>query len=135
MNRKSRALAALLVCAMLAVLILYGCAPGYDEALEGTWVIISYVTQDGVSATIENELCIVFYDNGYGETRSTTENYNTFTYTARRGSMMRVIDNGRGESEPVEETYVINEDGTLTIISPETRNAPAITMTLKRKGA
>ena len=135
MKHTLRVLAALLSCMILLTCALYGCASKYDEALDGTWVIISYVTQDGVSAPIENELFIVFYGNGHGEMRSASDTYNTFTYTTRRGSMLRVIDYGRGEPEAVEETYTINEDGTLTIISPETRNAPAVTMTLKRKGA
>lgn len=135
MKHTFRVLAALLSCLILLTCTLDGCAPKYDEALDGTWVIVSYVTQDGVNAPIENELFLVFYGNGHGEMRSATDTYNTFTYTTRRGSMMRVIDYGRGEPETVEETYKINEDGTLTIISPETRNAPAVTMTLKKKAA
>ena len=135
MKQPFRVLVALLSCLILLSCTLYGCAPKYDEALDGTWVIVSYVTQDGVNAPIENELFLVFYGNGHGEMRSATDTYNTFTYTTRRGCMMRVIDYGRGEPETVEETYKINEDGTLTIISPETRNAPAVTMTLKKKAA
>ncbi|MBR2621603.1 MAG: hypothetical protein IKC97_04435 [Clostridia bacterium] len=126
--------AALVLSILLLSCALCSCASRYDEALSGTWVITSFVTQDGTNATIENELCIVFDGNGHGEMRTASEAYYTFTYTARRGSMLRVIDYGRGEPEVVEETYTIQPDGTLTIVTPETQNAPAATIMFKRKG-
>jgi hypothetical protein len=111
---------------------LSACAGKYDKELDGVWQVTSYVTADGTDASIENDLFLVFYGNGYGETKNREQSHNSFQYTARKGQMTRTIHYGRGEPEQVEETYRIEADGTLVIVSPETRNAPAATMKLKK---
>ena len=125
--------------ALLLTLCALSCAkepPKEEEtpSLFGSWVITSYVLENGTEASIENELYIVFYEGGYGETKSGMETHNAFTFTAEDGKLTRVMDYGHGQTETVEESYVFNDDGTLTIHSPATKNAPAATMTLKRRG-
>ena len=111
---------------------LTGCGNKYDESLSGVWEVVSYVTEDGAEASVEGDLFLVFYGNGYGATKNREENHNTFQYTARRGKLTRTIDYGKGDPEEVEETYRFEEDGTLVIVSPQTRYSPAATMTLKK---
>lgn len=110
---------------------LSACQNKYDKQLEGIWQLVSYTTESG-DASVENDLFWVFYGNGYGETKTREETYHSFQYTARKGNMTRTINYGRGEPEVVEETYRFEEDGTLVIVSPETQNAPAATMRLKK---
>lgn len=109
-----------------------GCAGKYDDNLSGVWQVTTFVTVDGTEASVEGELFLVFYGNGYGATQNREQNHNTFQYTARKGKLTRTIDYGKGEPEVVHETYRLEKDGSLVIISPETRNAPAATMTLKK---
>jgi hypothetical protein len=125
----------LILCCLIVASLpmgLSGCAGKYDQSLDGVWKVVSYVTADGVDASVEHDLFVVFYGNGYGETKTLKETYNSFAYTASKGTMIRTINDGRGEPEEVAETYRIESDGTLIITSPETRNAPAATMKLKR---
>ena len=110
---------------------LTACQNKCDKRLEGIWQLTSYTTESG-EASVENDLFIVFYASGYGETKTREEAYNSFQYTARKGSMTRTINYGRGEPEEVVETYRLEEDGTLVIVSPETKNAPAATIRLKK---
>jgi hypothetical protein len=105
-----------------------------EPSLAGSWVITSFILEDGTVTSIEHELYITFFEGGYGETKSGTETYNAFTFVASNGKLTRTIDYGKGNPEIVEESYVFNDDGTLTIHSPATKNAPAETMTLKRRG-
>lgn len=121
----------LLTLALLSFSLL-GCGNKYDKRLDGVWQVVSYVTEDGTEASVENDLFLVFYGNGYGETKTREESYNAFQYTARKGKMTRIINYGRGEAEEVEEAYQLGNDGTLVITSPKTKNAPAATMTLKK---
>lgn len=128
-----------LLLAILLALCAVSCTDKPQEeqtapSLVGSWVITSFVLEDGTSASIENELYITFYEGGYGETKSGMNTHNAFTFTAVNGTLTRVMDYGHNITETIEETYVFNDDGTLTIHSPETRNAPASTMTLKRRG-
>lgn len=132
MMKKITAIFLSLLTLALLPFALSGCGNQYDKQLEGVWQITSYVTADGLDATVESELFLVFYGNGHGETKTREESYNSFRYTARKGKMMRIINHGRGEAEEVAETYRIEADGTLVIVSPETKNAPAATMTLKK---
>ena len=128
------------ICAcLLAVWLLFvtvGCHEQTESepSLTGSWVITSFVLEDGTQTSIENELYLTFYDGGFGETKSGTNTHNAFTFVASEGKLTRTIDYGRGEPEVVQETYTFHEDGTLTIQSPATKNAPAATMTLKRRG-
>ena len=128
------------ICAcLLAVwllLVTVGCHEQTEPepSLTGSWVITSFVLEDGTQTSIENELYLTFYDGGFGETKSGTNTHNAFTFVASEGKLTRTIDYGRGEPEVVQETYTFHEDGTLTIQSPATKNAPASTMTLKRRG-
>ena len=111
---------------------LAGCGNKYDDSLSGVWQVVSFVTEDGAEASVEGDLFLVFYGNGYGATKNREENHNTFQYTARKGNLTRTINYGKGDPETVEETYRFEEDGTLVIISPEARYSPAATMTLKK---
>lgn len=131
MKKTLTLLLALLLLSLLPV-TLVACGKPYDKSLTGAWQVVSYVTEDGMDASVENELFLVFYGNGYGETKTHEESYNSFQYTARKGSMTRQINYGRGEPVEVVETYRLEADGTLVIVSPETDNAPAATMTLKK---
>jgi len=121
----------LLMIALMPLTLSY-CGNKYDDALNGIWQLTAYTLESGEEASIENDLFLVFYGNGYGETKTREETYHTFQYTARRGDLTRVIDYGKGEAEEVAETYRIEEDGTLVIVSPETSSAPAATMRLKK---
>jgi hypothetical protein len=105
-----------------------------EPTLTGSWVITSLVLEDGTVTSIEHELYITFFEGGYGETKTGTNTHNAFTFTAEGGKLTRHMDYGHGQTETVEESYVFNDDDTLTIHSPATKNAPAATMTLKRRG-
>ncbi|MBE6621248.1 MAG: hypothetical protein E7625_07820 [Ruminococcaceae bacterium] len=125
----------ILSCVLLLTVLLLplaGCAKD-DARISGAWIMASYVTEDGVDAEIENALYMLFYSSGYGETKSESETYQSFTYTAKRGKMTRELDLGNGQIEVLEETYEISEDGlTLTIRTPKTRSSPGATITLKK---
>ncbi len=129
-----RALCCILILIMAATALSCGAKSEEEASLTGSWVITSFVLEDGTAATIENELYITFFEGGYGETKSGSNTHNAFTFVASEGKLTRTMDYGKGESEVVEETYTFNDDGTLTIQSPATKNAPAATMTLKRRG-
>ena len=76
---------------------------------------------------------MLFYSSGYGETKSESETYQSFTYTAKRGKLTREIDPGNGQVEVLEETYELSSDGlTLTIHTPKTKSSPEATITLKK---
>ena len=130
--KKALTLFLTLLLLSLLPISLSGCGKPYDKALTGAWQVVSYVTADGMDASVENELFLVFYGNGYGETKTHEESYNSFQYTARKGTMTRRINYGRGEPVEVVETYRLEAGDTLVIVSPETDNAPAATMTLKK---
>ena len=110
-----------------------GCAKDDTARISGAWIMESYVTEDGVDAEIESALYMLFYSSGYGETKSESETYESFTYPAKRGKLTREIDPGNGQVEVLEETYEISEDGlTLTIHTPKTKSSPGATITLKK---
>lgn len=121
----------ILILALLTTLLL-SCGQK-EPPVSGAWVMVSYVTDDGISADIEHTMYMLFYSSGYGETKSESATYQSFTYTAKRGKLTREIDPGNGQIEVLEETYELSPDGlTLTIHSPKTKSSPAATITLKK---
>ena len=112
---------------------LVGCAKDDTATLKGQWLMVSYVTLDGVDAAIENNLYMLFFGNGYGETKSDEEIYQSFTYQARGGNMTREVDLGNGAVEVLEETYELSEGGTrLTLHTPASSSGPGATIVLQK---
>ena len=121
MKTISRALLMLLALILLA-LPLVACGDGDQDASDfvGRWRMVSYVTDSGTEATIENELDMIFYTTGIGEAQIDGETLYCFDYTVKDGTLHRVITYTHANTSEVDETYTFGEDRrTLTVYSPE----------------
>ena len=120
MNRSLRiSLVFLAFCLLALPLIACGSTRQDSTNIIGRWRIISYVTDDGQSAPVENELDMIFYSTGIGEAQVDGATQYMFDYKLKAGKLLRVITRG-GQTDEVSEPYQLSKDGTtLTVYSPE----------------
>ena len=92
MKTISRALLMLLTLALLA-LPLVACGNSEQDTRDfvGRWRMVSYVTDDGAQANIENELDMIFYSTGIGEAQIDGQTLYCFEFTVDGGTLHRII--------------------------------------------
>ena len=121
MKTISRALLMLLTLALLA-LPLVACGNSEQDTRDfvGRWRMVSYVTDDGAQANIENELDMIFYSTGIGEAQIDGQTLYCFEFTVDGGTLHRIITYTNTNYSEVDETYEFSKDRrTVTIYSPE----------------
>ena len=123
---KKRSFLRVILCAAFTVLLTVfslACTPRNDASIVGTWQLISYTTDDGLSASGEDfdvQLLMIFRENGMGEAKADDQLQYVFSYTARRGELRREITRTTTDVQQVLESYTIDGGGKcLTVYSPE----------------
>ena len=121
-NLKSRALPLLIAIVMLSLTLLMTACQQHDaKDIVGRWRMISYVSDDGLEAPIDDhQLDMVFYSTGIGEALADGKTQYMFDYTVKSGRLDRLIKRSETNVVEVHETYTFNKDRTqLTVYSPE----------------
>lgn len=123
---KKAVLSRIILCAAFAVLLtsfLLACTPRNDAGIVGTWQLVSYTTDDGLSASGEDfdvKLLMIFRENGMGEAKADDQLQYVFSYTAHRGELRREITRTTSNVQQVLERYTLDEGGKrLTVYSSE----------------
>ena len=107
------------LCLVMLSIALCSCAAHDADRIVGYWRMVSFTTDDGESAPIENELDMLFYSSGVGEARIDGETLYMFDYTVKRGRLFRQITYSTTNVVQADETYTFSDDGrTLTVYSP-----------------
>lgn len=111
----------LLLALVMLSLCLTACSGNDARDIVGRWRMVSYVTDDGMQAPIDdNELDMIFYSTGIGEAQANGHTQYMFDYTVKSGKLTRLIKRSETNVVEVHETYKFNKDRThLTIYSPE----------------
>lgn len=119
-----------LLVLLLLCLPLVSCnATAQDSAnIIGRWRVVSFVTDDGTSAPIENELDMIFYSTGIGEAQVDGTTQYMFDYQLKSGKLLRTVTRS-GQISELRETYDMSDDATtLTVYSP----ADSATITMQK---
>ena len=122
MKTRTRLTTLLLATVLLSLsLCLTACHQNDAKDIVGRWRMISYVTDDGLEAPIDDhELDMVFYSTGIGEALADGDTQYMFDYTLKGGKLNRLIKRSEDNVTQVKEPYHFNKDRTeLTVYSPE----------------
>ena len=122
MKQMTRLTALLLALLLLSLtLFLTACYQNDAEDIIGRWRMISYVTDDGLEAPIDDhELDMIFYSTGVGEATADGKTQYMFDYTVKNGKLNRLITRSENNVSEAIETYKFSKDRSeLTIYSPE----------------